>query len=402
LVLIGLIGKTNTGKTTFFNAATLLNAEIASYPFTTKEPERGIAYVRAPCVCREFNVKDNPRNSACIEGWRFIPIELMDLPGLIRGAWTGRGLGNQFLQAAAMADALLHMVDASGSIDEDGEIVKPGVGDPVKDVYDIEEEIVLWFAHIVDGNKNRISKLISSGKRVEDALYQVLSGLKIKPQHITEALRRAELDEKEFKEWRWDDIKSFAYHLRTISKPTVIVANKMDLPYAEENYKRLVEEFGYTIVIPCSAEAELTLRKAEQKGLIKYIPGGEIFKVIDESKLTDKQRWALDYVEHRVINRYFRTGVQFALNFAVFKLLRMNVVYPVEDEHKLSDSKGNVLPDALLVEPEARAIDLAGMIHSELAKTMLYAIDVRTGLRLPKDYVLRDGDVIKIVSARRK
>lgn len=402
MVLIGLIGKTNTGKTTFFNAATLLNAEIASYPFTTKEPERGIAYVRAPCVCREFNVKDNPRNSACIEGWRFIPIELMDLPGLIRGAWTGRGLGNQFLQAAAMADALLHMVDASGSIDEDGEIVKPGVGDPVKDVYDIEEEIVLWFAHIVDGNKNRISKLISSGKRVEDALYQVLSGLKIKPQHITEALRRAELDEKEFKEWRWDDIKSFAYHLRTISKPTVIVANKMDLPYAEENYKRLVEEFGYTIVIPCSAEAELTLRKAEQKGLIKYIPGGEIFKVIDESKLTDKQRWALDYVEHRVINRYFRTGVQFALNFAVFKLLRMNVVYPVEDEHKLSDSKGNVLPDALLVEPEARAIDLAGMIHSELAKTMLYAIDVRTGLRLPKDYVLRDGDVIKIVSARRK
>ncbi|RLF14795.1 MAG: GTPase, partial [Thermoprotei archaeon] len=54
MVLIGLIGKTNTGKTTFFNAATLLNAEIASYPFTTKEPERGIAYVRAPCVCREF------------------------------------------------------------------------------------------------------------------------------------------------------------------------------------------------------------------------------------------------------------------------------------------------------------------------------------------------------------
>ena len=402
MVLVALIGKTNTGKTTFFNAATLLNAEIASYPFTTKEPERGVAYVRSPCVCKEFGVKDNPRNSACIDGWRFIPVELMDLPGLIRGAWTGRGLGNQFLQQAAMADALLHMVDASGSIDEDGEIVRPGVGDPVKDVYDIEEELVLWFAHVVDGNKGKVAKMVSAGRRVEDALYQVLSGLKVRPHHIAEALRRAQLEDKDFREWRWDDIKLFAYHLRTVAKPTVIVANKMDLPYAEENYRRLVEEFGYTTVIPCSAEAELTLRRAEQKGLIKYIPGGEMFKVVDESKLTEKQKWALDYVEHRVINKYFRTGVQFALNFTVFKLLRMNVVYPVEDENRLSDSKGNVLPDAMLVEPDARAIDLAAMIHTELARNMLYAIDVRTGLRLPKDYVLRDGDVIKIVARRSK
>ncbi|RLF12017.1 MAG: GTPase [Thermoprotei archaeon] len=402
MVLIGLIGKTNTGKTTFFNAATLLNAEIANYPFTTKEPEQGVAYVRSPCVCKEFNVKDNPRNSACVDGWRFIPVELMDLPGLIKGAWTGRGLGNQFLQAAAMADALLHMVDASGSIDEDGEIVKPGTGDPVKDIYDIEEEIVRWFAHIVDGNKARIAKLVAAGRRIEDALYQVLSGLKVKPHHIKLALERAELEEVEFKSWRWDDIKRFAHHLRMVSKPTVIVANKMDLPYAEENYRRLVEEFGHTTVIPCSAEAELTLRRAEQKGLIKYVPGGEIFKVVDESKLTDKQRWALDYVERRVINKYFRTGVQFALNFAVFKLLGMNTVYPVEDESRLADSKGNVLPDVFLVWPDSTALDLARMIHSELAKTMLYAVDVRTGLRLPKDYVIRDRDVIKIVAARRK
>ena len=402
MVLIGLIGKTNTGKTTFFNAATLLNAEIANYPFTTKEPEQGIAYVRSPCVCKELNVKDNPRNSACIDGWRFIPIEVMDLPGLIKGAWTGRGLGNQFLQAAAMADALLHMVDASGSIDEEGEIAKPGTGDPLRDVYDVEEEIVLWFAHIVDGNRSRISKLVAGGKRIEDALYQVLSGLKVKPQHVKQALQKAGLEEVDFKGWRWEDIKSFSYHLRMVSKPTLIIANKMDLPYAEENYQRLVEEFGHTTVIPCSAEAELILRRAERKGLIRYVPGGEIFKVIDESKLTEKQRWALDYVERRVINKYFRTGVQFALNFAVFKLLGMNTVYPVEDERKLADSKGNVLPDAFLVRPDATALDLARMIHSELAKTMLYAIDVRTGLRLPKEYVLRDRDVIKIVSARRK
>ncbi|MCX8204872.1 MAG: redox-regulated ATPase YchF [Candidatus Nezhaarchaeota archaeon] len=402
MVSIALVGKTNTGKTTFFNAATLLNAEIASYPFTTKAPERGIAYVTSQCVCVEFGVKDNPRNSACIDGWRFIPIELMDLPGLIKGAWTGRGLGNQFLQAAVMADALLHVVDASGSINEDGEIVKPGIGDPVRDVYDIEEEVVLWFAHVLNANRAKVSKLIASNKRVEDALYQVLSGLKVRPQDVARALKEAELEGVDFKGWGWDDIKRFSQCLRTVSKPTVIVANKMDLPYAEENYRRLVEEFRHTTVIPCSAEAELILRRAEQRGFIKYVPGGEMFKVVDESKLTDKQRWALEYVERRVINKYFRTGVQFALNFAVFKLLGMNVVYPVEDEGKLADSKGNVLPDALLLPPGSTATDLAREIHSELAKSMLYAIDVRTGLRVPKDYVVRDRDVIKVVTARRK
>jgi ribosome-binding ATPase YchF (GTP1/OBG family) len=402
MVLIGLIGKTNTGKTTFFNAATLLNAKVANYPFTTKEPEQGVAYVRSPCVCREFNVKDNPRNSACIDGWRFIPIELMDLPGLIKGAWTGRGLGNQFLQATTMADALLHVVDASGSINEDGEITKPGTGDPVKDVYDIEEEVVLWLTRIVEDNKARAAKLILAGRRLEEALYQALSGLKVKLHHIKVALERAELEGVELKDWKRDDVKRFSQHLRIVSKPTVIVANKMDLPYAEENYKRLVEAFGYAAVIPCSAEAELALRRAEQRGLIKYVPGDESFKVVDGSKLTEGQRRALDYVEHRVINKYFRTGVQFALNFAVFKLLRMNAVYPVEDEVKLADSKGNVLPDVFLTWPDSTALDLARMIHSELAKSMLYAVDVRTGLRLPKDYVLRDGDVIKIVGARRK
>jgi len=402
MVLIGLIGKTNTGKTTFFNAATLLSAKVASYPFTTREPEQGVAYVRSPCVCREFNVKDNPRNSACIDGWRFIPVELMDLPGLIKGAWTGRGLGNQFLQATTMADALLHVVDASGSINEEGEIAKPGTGDPVRDVHDIEEEIVLWLTRIVEDNKARAAKLVSAGRKLEEALHQALSGLKVKLHHIKVALERAELEGVELKDWRRDDIKRFSQQLRMVSKPTVIVANKMDLPYAEENYKRLVEAFGHAAVIPCSAEAELVLRRAEQKGLIKYVPGDESFKVVDGAKLTEEQRRALDYVERRVINKYFRTGVQFALNFAVFKLLRMNAVYPVEDEVKLADSKGNVLPDVFLTWPDSTALDLARMVHSELAKSMLYAIDARTGLRLPKDYVLRDGDVIKIVSARRK
>jgi ribosome-binding ATPase YchF (GTP1/OBG family) len=117
VIRIGLIGKTNTGKTTFFNSATLGKEEIANYPFTTKKPIHGNAYVITLCVHKEFGVQDNPRNSLCKEGWRFIPVELIDLPGLIKGAWEGKGLGNQFLSVAAQSDVLLHIVDASGSID---------------------------------------------------------------------------------------------------------------------------------------------------------------------------------------------------------------------------------------------------------------------------------------------
>ncbi|MEM1538615.1 MAG: redox-regulated ATPase YchF [Candidatus Nezhaarchaeales archaeon] len=402
MVLIGLIGKTNTGKTTFFNAATLLSAEVSTYPFTTKRPEVGIAYVQTPCVCREFKVKDNPRNSTCIDGWRFIPIQIMDLPGLIKGAWTGRGLGNQFLSAAMSADALLHIVDASGSIDEDGEIAEPGTGDPLKDAYDIEEEILIWLLRVVEGNKGKILRMLSSGKGLAGALSAVLSGLKIREVDVVKALVKAGLQEKDFKEWSREELKQFVKELRWISKPTLIVANKMDLPQADENYKRLVEAFGYTMVVSCSAEAELALRRAELAGLIRYIPGDELFKVVEESKLTSKQRWALDYVQRRVFDRYFRTGVQFAINFAIFKLLRMNVVYPVEDEGRLSDGKGNVLPDAYLMPPDSTVFNLAEQIHTELAKSMMYAIDVRSGVRLPKEYVLRDRDVVKIVTTVKK
>jgi hypothetical protein len=77
----------------------------------------------------------------------------------------------------------------------------------------------------------------------------------------------------------------------------------------------------------------------------------------------------------------------------------MNVVYPVEDEDKFSDRKGNVLPDAFLIPHSASVHDLAAEIHTDLAKSMIYAVDARTKIRLPADYALRDRDVVKIVAA---
>jgi ribosome-binding ATPase YchF (GTP1/OBG family) len=402
MIKIGLIGKTNTGKTTFFNSATLAAAEISNYPFTTKHPNIGNANAITLCVHKEFNVKDSPKNSRCIDGWRFIPVDLVDLPGLIKGAWEGKGLGNQFLSVAAQSDALLHIVDASGSIDASGKIAEAGTGDPIADIADIEEELVMWYLKLLEGNRDKISRAVNSGIDIVYAITDVFRGIGVREQDVRLALQYNGLVDIKFDDIDFQNSKDFCWSLRDISKPTLIVANKIDLPSAAENFRRLREQYKDMIVVPSSADAELTLRRAESRGLIQYLAGDERFEIKDQAELNDKQRWALNFIRKDILGEYMRTGVQFAINVAVFKLLRMNAVYPVADESKLSDKYGNILPDVYLMKSGSTVEDLARDIHSELAKGLLYAIDIRDGLRLPTNYQLKDRDIISIVSARKK
>jgi ribosome-binding ATPase len=404
-IRIGLIGKTNTGKTTFFNSATTQSAEISNYPFTTKSPNAGVGHAATICVHRELGVKtDNPRNSVCIDGWRIVPIEIIDLPGLIKGAWEGRGLGNQFLTVAAQSDALLHIVDASGSIDADGKIASPGVGDPVADIADIEEELAMWYLKLFENAFEKIVRVMkgSPSSDFAETVSVQLMGVGIRRAHVQEACNRRKLYGEEIERWTEDEKREFAWTLREVSKPTLIVANKMDVPNATKNFEKIRESYHDMIVVPCSAESELTLRRAEQSGVITYLPGEERFDLVKGAKLTEKQEWALEHINKAILGEYLRTGVQFALNVAVFKLLRMNAVYPVSDPTKYSDGSGNILPDVFLMQSGSTVSDLAMSIHSDLARGLIYAVDARTGLRLPVDYQLKDRDVLSIVSATKK
>lgn len=401
-IKIGLIGKTNTGKTTFFNSATLSSEEISSYPFTTKSPISGVAHAISLCVHPEFKIQDNPNNSKCVDGWRYIPIELIDLPGLIKGAWKGKGLGNQFLSIAAQSDALLHVVDASGGIDSSGKITEVGVGDPVSDFADIEEELVMWYHKILEGNRDKISKSIETGADVVDAITDLYRGIGVNKIHVKDALSKTDLEEKNFDDFDMIDSKKFTTHLRKISKPTLIVANKVDVEGADKNFDRLRERYNDSIVIPVSGDSEFSLRRAEQKGLIKYSPGSEQFEIIRSDELNEKQINALNFIKKGIMGEYMRTGVQFAINVAVFKLLKMNSIYPVADEKNLSDKKGCVLPDLILLKDGATITDLAKEIHSDLTKGLLYGKDLRYKLRLPVDYQLRDRDVVSLISAVQK
>ena len=399
--LLGVVGKPNTGKSTFFSAATLAAAEIANYPFTTIKPNRGVGYVRTPCVHEEFKVKDNPKNSLCLDGVRLVPVELIDIAGIVPGAWEGRGLGNQFLDEIRRADALIHVVDASGGTDCEGKPCKPGEHDPLEDVKFLEREITMWMVTILKKDWSKISRTAEVDKKgITAPLEERLTGLSIKKQYVAEAIRRANLNVDKPATWTDEDFYRFVDNLRRLSKPMLIVANKIDLPTAEANLERL-KKLDY-MVIPCSSEAELALRRAAEKQLIDYKPGDRDFKITQPEKLSQGQIKALEAVREKVLQKKGSTGVQDAMNMAYFKLLDMITVYPVEDLEHLSDHNGRVLPDTYLVPKGTTAHQFAYVIHTELGENFLYAVDARDKRRIGEDAILKDRDVISIVSAKKR
>lgn len=399
--MVGIVGKPNTGKSTFFSATTLTPVEIGSYPFTTIKPNRGITYVRSPCACKEFNVQDNPVNSICLDGIRLIPVELIDCAGLVPGAWQGRGLGNQFLDEIRKADALIHIVDASGATDSEGKLCKPGARDPLEDVHFLETEITMWLAQILKRDWPKLVRTAESGKEdLLSLLEERLSGLAIKRNHIIEAVRKTELNAEKPASWSEEDLIRFLDTLRSIAKPMLIAANKIDVEPAEENFERL-KSIDY-IVIPCCAEAELALRRAAEKKFIDYRPGDCNFNVLEPNELTDSQSKALRVVKEKILLKFGSTGVQEAINKAFFRLLNMIVVYPVEDIERLSDHQGRVLPDAYLIPYGTTARQLAYIIHTELGESFIYAVEAREKKRIGENHVLKDRDIVSIVSAKKR
>ncbi len=400
--LIGVVGKTNVGKSTFFQAATMVPARVENRPFVTIEPNIGVGYVRRKCAHVELGLKKcNPRNSLCIRGFRFIPVKILDVAGLVRGAHEGRGLGNKFMDDLRQADVLLHIVDMAGSTDAEGNPVKPGTHDPLEDILAIESEINEWFYSIIRRDWERFARGLDNlpVDKVVDAIARRVSGLSIRREHVAIALREAGLETRKPSSWGEEGLKEFMKRLREISKPIVIVANKMDIPEAEDNFRRVLRELKNRVVIPASAVFELALRRAAKAGLVDYLPGDPSFRIIDESRLSERQSKALDLIS-RFMRRYGGTGVQQAINKAVFDVLNMIVVYPVEDPHKYTDGYGNVLPDAYLVRKGTTALELAYLIHTDLGKGFIHAVLAKEGKRVGASYELKDGDVVKIVSAR--
>lgn len=378
---IGLLGKANVGKSTLFSAATHTAVPTGNFPFTTVKPNVGIAHVTAPCPCKEMGVEHEIPN--CVLGTRLIPVKLIDVAGLVPGAHEGRGLGNRFLDDARQADALLHIVDAAGATDEDGRPVAPGTRDPARDAEFVVSEFDMWFLSILEKDWQKLCKESERG-RPEQALHSRFAGLGVSEGQIAGAAQKAPA---RLSDWSGGDRRDFAAALRRASKPMLTVANKADMC-------REVPDWG----VPCSAETELALVRAASAGMVSYSPGSSSFRVTAGSGAGPEQARALESMAGTV-EKLGGTGVRRALNEAVFGLLGMVPVYPVEDESRLCDRGGAVLPDAKLMRPGSSARDLAGAVHADLARGFLHGVNCRTKQRIGADYELSAGDVIRAVSA---
>lgn len=387
---LALAGKPNAGKSTFFKAATAADVDIGNYPFTTIDPNRGITHARTECPCLELDSRCD--NELCTEGKRYVPVELIDVAGLVPGAHEGRGLGNQFLDALMDADVIMTVIDASGATDETGEPVEPGSHDPVEEVDFIEEELNEWIIGIIKRNWESIQRRSRSPDfEFEAALTDVLSGLGIRSADVVATLRDISYDSDPFA-WSDEDKRTLGIQLRERTKPIVLVANKIDAAPSG-----IIEELssGGRSVIPVTAEGELALRNARDAGIVQYDPGDASFEITGD--VTTEQREGLETIRG-VFDSYGGTGVQTAINTAVYEVLELITAYPVENESRWTDGQGNTLPDAFLLPTGATPRDLAYAVHSDIGDGYLHAIDARSNRRISEDHALEEGDVIKIVS----
>ena len=389
-MLVGIVGRPNAGKSTFFKAATLIDVLIANYPFATIKPNRGIAYVKIKDLAAEFGKVSNPREGYVKEGLRFVPFELMDVAGLVEGANEGKGLGNEFLNDLSAADAFIHVVDMSGETNGEG---KPAENYyPGKDIKIIEKELDFWYFGIMQKAWKIFSRTLEmQKKKFEEAVANQFSGLKVKQEDVRHVVLKSRFDVEKPASWSDEQLFNFARELRKYTKPMIIAANKIDRPNGKENFKKIKEEFD-CLIVPCFAEGELALREADKTGLISYIPGENKFDI--KKELNEKQKRALEGIQ-KILKEFGSTGIQEVLNKVVFEILKYIAVYPAGA--KLSDSKGNILPDCFLMPSKSTALDFAYRLHTDIGKNFVKAVDIRTKKAVGKDYILKSGDGLEII-----
>ena len=422
---IGLVGKPNVGKSTTFSALTQTPVDIANYPFTTIEPNVGVAWIplREPCACSTLRAKreadgrlesitdDDPRKGSictpntgsCMAHNRLVPVTLVDVAGLVPGAHEGRGRGNQFLSDLARCDALIQVVDVSGSTDLEGNPVGEGGSSPVEEHEFLLGELDAWIRGIIESSWQRGARRVQSegDKALVTYLLDQLSGIGANESHVSSGIAEVSNQHPDAGvPWSWgeEELTTLAKTIRTGLFPICIAANKADRA-VEGSWNQLEEMVTSSggILITTSAEAELALSRASAAGLIQHRPGGEGFTVTEEgeSNLSEAQRNALSSIGESLA-KWSGGGLVGLVGDIVFDRLDRRVAYPVQDETHWVDGDGNVLPDTILIPEGTTAKGLAYAVHTDLGDGFIRATDARSGRVIGADHEIQNGDVIRI------
>ncbi len=400
-MLIGIVGKPSSGKTTILNALCLTDAKMGDYPFTTIKPNRGVAYVRINCHCSDLDGDCQPRTGRCENGIRFVPIELLDVAGLVPGASEGKGMGNQFLDDLRQADAFIHVVDTSGQSDAEGN--QTTNYDPSDDVIWLNDELTSWVSNILFKDWEKLSrKLDADRSKTVESMADRLSGLGATIPIVKSAMMKSNLLEKTPKLWEEEEKMEFADIIRKLMFPSVIAANKSDKKTAPENIEKLNQRFPDETIVNTSGLAELVLRNADKADKIKYIPGSKEIEILGDATKPDKSISVILAIKENIFDKDNTTGISKLLEICVFDILKLIAVFPVEDSTHLTDHDGRILPDVFLVPEGTTAKEFAGKVHTDLQKTFINGLLVNeNNKRIAATHEMKNRDIIKIVAAQK-
>ncbi|CAG8978198.1 hypothetical protein HYALB_00011433 [Hymenoscyphus albidus] len=400
--LIGLVGKPSSGKSSTLNSLTDASSKVGNFPFTTIDPQRAIGYLQIDCPCARFNVsyRCKPNYGACIEGRRSVPIELLDVAGLVPGAHEGKGLGNKFLDDLRHADALVHVVDVSGTTDAEGKATRGY--DPSQDIVWLRSEIVQWILGNLMQKWGSIKRRhIAVKATAVETLQGQFSGYGSTSAVIARTLEKMALKEP-LEHWSDETVSKVVNAFTDEKFPTVIALNKIDHADADKNISKIAKMQDPKSIVLCSAISEIFLRKLAKQGFIKYNEGSEFVDTREDliadgdpeggglKEMDEKLKTRLENLKDMVLYRFGSTGVVQVLSRAA-ELLGLVPVFPVRNVSSFSSGASGsnaVFRDCVLVK---RGTTVAECARKVIGDAPLAYVEGAGGVRVSEDDLVSIG-----------